>query len=75
MGSPPRDPLPGMGAVKPNWLAIWAILIFLVTTGFLLGLLSAAPDGQTLYCPEEDMVQIVGLGEEELHRVLVYCEE
>ena len=59
---------------KPNWLAIFFILVGLVTVGWLLGLLSAAPDGQTLECPDEDWVQIVGTGKEPMH-VLVYCEQ
>ena len=56
---------------KPNWLAIFFVLVGLVVAGWLLGLLSAAPDGKTITCEQEDMVQIVGGGK----GVLVYCEE
>jgi hypothetical protein len=58
---------------KPNWLAIFAVLIGLIAIGFLLGKISSMPDGQTLHCPEEDWVQIQGTSDPVLH-VLVYCE-
>lgn len=56
---------------KPNWLAIFFVIIGLVTVGWLLGLLSQAPDGESITCRQEDMVQIIGGGE----GVIVYCEE
>lgn len=62
---------------RPNWLAIVAILVGLITVGFLLGKIAGMPDGQTLQCPEEDWVQIVGTGQgdvEGVNHVLVYCE-
>jgi len=55
---------------KPNWLAIFTLVAGFIVVGWLLGLLSGAPDGQTIDCPEEDMVQIVGAGD----HVIVYCE-
>lgn len=58
---------------KPNWLAIWAVLIGLIAIGFLLGKISSMPDGESIYCPEEDWVQIIGTGDPNLH-VMVYCE-
>jgi hypothetical protein len=58
---------------KPNWLAIIAVLIGLITVGFLLGKISSMPDGDTLYCHDEDWVQIQGTGTEPMH-VMVYCE-
>lgn len=56
---------------RPNWLAIAAVLIGLIAVGFLLGKLMGAPDGLTLDCPMEDMVEIVGAGD----HVIVYCED
>ena len=59
------------GGFRPNWLAILAVVIGLIIVGWLLGLLSRAPDGQTLLCPAEDWVQVVGASD----HVVVYCEE
>lgn len=56
--------------LKPNWLAIFAILTGLIVVGWLLGVISGAPDGQTLECPQKDMVQIIAVKD----NVVVYCD-
>lgn len=56
---------------RPNWLAIFTLVIGLIVVGWLLGIQSHSPDGQSISCRQEDMVQIVGGG----IGVVVYCED
>ena len=56
---------------KPNWLAIAAVVIGLITVGWLLGVVVKSPSGKTIDCPEEDMIQVARVGD----HVIVYCEE
>lgn len=56
---------------RPNWLAIWTLILGLIAVGWLLGVLAGKPDGKTIRCPEEDMIEVVRVGE----GLLVYCED
>lgn len=60
----------GLHRLKINWLAILVLLMGLVAVGVLLGKITDLPPSQTLVCPAEDWVEIVGATD----HVVVYCQ-
>jgi hypothetical protein len=56
---------------RPNWLAIFATVLFLIIIGWLAGLLAGAPDGQTIHC---DPLEVVVTIPAEEGGEIAYCE-
>ena len=62
-----------MAGYRVDKVAVASVAVFLLVVCFLAGWMIPRPAAQTLGCPEEDYVQIVGNGDAVNH-VTVYCE-